>query len=88
MQQPQDQRTIKKAQGLQQTPQHEVLRLPSVVRRVGLSASSIRRDVSAGLFPRPIRLGPRSRTVGWVEAEIDRYLAERIAERDLSGARK
>lgn len=36
--------------------------------------------VKAGLFPRPIRVGPHR--VGWVEAEIDAYLIKCRAQRD------
>jgi hypothetical protein len=36
--------------------------------------------VSAGTFPRPIRIGPRR--VGWLASEIDAWLADRIRERD------
>jgi prophage regulatory protein len=40
--------------------------------------------VAAGKFPRPIRLGEA--TVGFVESEIDEWIAGRIRERDQAGA--
>jgi predicted DNA-binding transcriptional regulator AlpA len=40
------------------------------------------RLVKAGRFPKPIKIGKRS---VWVEAEIDKWIAERIAERDAAG---
>lgn len=58
-----------------------ILRLPSVQQRTGLSRSSIYRLMQIQLFPKPISLGPRS--VGWIEKEIDNWLQERIAQRDL-----
>jgi prophage regulatory protein len=63
-----------------------ILRLQEVVARVRKSRSAILRDAAAGLFPRPIKLGrsQRSRSMGWVEAEVDRYLADRVAERDMA----
>jgi prophage regulatory protein len=57
-----------------------ILRRPEVELRTGLSNSQ--RDIleARGEFPRRVPLGPR--TVGWIEAEIDAWCAERIAARD------
>lgn len=55
----------------------KVLRLPSVVERVGISRSTIYEMQFAGDFPKPIKLGKRS--VGWLEADIDKWLATRVA---------
>lgn len=38
--------------------------------------------IAAGTFPRPVRVGCRSL---WVESEIDQWIADRIAERDMGG---
>jgi prophage regulatory protein len=54
-----------------------ILRLPAVKTRTGLSRSTIYLRVSQGTFPRPVHLGGRA--VGWVEEEIQSWLAERIA---------
>jgi prophage regulatory protein len=54
-----------------------ILRLPAVKTRTGLSRSTIYLRVSQGPFPKPVSLGGRA--VGWVEAEIQSWLAERIA---------
>jgi prophage regulatory protein len=56
-----------------------ILRLPAVKTRTGLSRSTIYLRVSQGMFPKPVSLGGRA--VGWVEAEIQFWLAERIAAR-------
>jgi prophage regulatory protein len=56
---------------------HSILRLPAVKTRTGLSRSTIYLRVSQGTFPRPVSLGGRA--VGWVEEEIQSWLAERIA---------
>jgi prophage regulatory protein len=53
-----------------------ILRLRQVKERTGRSRSSIYADVKAGRFPRPINIGPRA--VGWVEDEIDDWLADRV----------
>ena len=54
-----------------------ILRLPAVKTRTGLSRSTIYLRVSQGTFPRPVSLGGRA--VGWLESEIQSWLAERIA---------
>ena len=57
-----------------------VLRQKRVQEQTGLSRSSMYLYIQEGDFPRPINLGPRS--VGWLEHEIDDWLAERIKKRD------
>ncbi|HLE64361.1 MAG: AlpA family transcriptional regulator [Betaproteobacteria bacterium RIFCSPLOWO2_12_FULL_62_58] len=53
-----------------------ILRLPAVKARTGLSRSSIYLWTSKGTFPKPISLGPRA--VGWIAAEIEEWLKQRI----------
>jgi prophage regulatory protein len=60
------------------------LRLPEVLERTGLSRSTIYVRLAEGRFPRPVRLGGRA--VGWIEAEIGEWVAERIAESRFEGA--
>ncbi len=52
-----------------------ILRLVEVVRRVGLSPSTIWRLQRAGDFPRRRQVGPNS--VGWLEHEIEEWLESR-----------
>jgi prophage regulatory protein len=53
-----------------------ILRLPAVKGRTGLSRSTIYLRISEGRFPKPVSLGGRA--VGWVEAEIQQWLEQRI----------
>jgi prophage regulatory protein len=53
-----------------------ILRLPEVKARTGLSRSTIYLKMAEGSFPEPIALGARS--VGWIESEIDAWIAHRI----------
>jgi len=53
-----------------------ILRLPAVKARTGLSRSSIYLRISKGEFPAPVSLGGRA--VGWVEEDINQWLAEKI----------
>lgn len=55
----------------------QILRRAEVQVRTGLARSSIYAAMAAGNFPKPVKLGVRS--VGWIEGEIDQWLAERIA---------
>ena len=53
-----------------------ILRLPTVKTRTGLSRSTIYLRIAEGRFPTPISLGGRA--VGWIEAEVNEWLARRI----------
>ena len=54
-----------------------ILRLPTVKDRTGLSRSSIYLRVAEGNFPKQVSLG-RGRAVGWIQEEIDDWLAQQI----------
>lgn len=60
----------------------QTLRLPDVVKRTGLSRSTIYRAESRGQFPRHVKLGEHAS--GWLAHEVDAYLAARVAERDAA----
>jgi prophage regulatory protein len=51
-----------------------------VIRRTGSSSSDIYDGMKNGTFPRSVPIGRR--TVGWVEDEVEAWIAERIAQRD------
>ena len=55
---------------------HSILRLPAVKASVGLSRSTIYLRISEGTFPKPVSLGGRA--VGWLQAEIDAWMKQRI----------
>jgi prophage regulatory protein len=54
-----------------------ILRMVDACAKTGLCASTIYALISRGLFPRPFQLVPGGRAVGWFEADLDRYLADR-----------
>ena len=66
-------------------PPIRFLRLPEVMARTGLSRSTIYVRLAEGRFPRPVALGGRA--VGWIEAEVDEWVRERIAESRFEGGR-
>jgi prophage regulatory protein len=57
-----------------------ILRLPELQEVVGLKHATIYQMMAELRFPLPIPLGRRA--VGWLSDEIDRWLEERVRERD------
>jgi len=60
-------------------PRLEVLRLPDVCRVTGLCRSSIYQLEAEQRFPRRIKVGARS--VGWIDQEVQEWLAIRARAR-------
>ena len=52
-----------------------LLRREEVETRCGLARSSIYREMRAGRFPTPLKIGPRA--VRWPASEIENWLSER-----------
>ncbi len=55
---------------------HKILRLPAVKDLTGLSRSTIYFHIANKQFPPSISLGARA--VGWLEEDINNWLAEKI----------
>lgn len=55
------------------------IRHAEVTARTGLPRSTIYAALKAGTFPAPIHLGVGAKAVGWLESEIDAWIAEQIA---------
>lgn len=58
------------------SPSKRILRLHTVLDRTGLTRSMAYALVKAQDFPAPINLGARA--VGWLECEIDAWIAARV----------
>ena len=56
-----------------------VIRLPEVMRRVGLKKSAIYKRMGDGTFPKPLSDGGVNR---WFESDIDEYIARLKARRN------
>ncbi len=54
-----------------------ILRLPAVKAESGASRSTIYLRIQQGLWPKPVKLGPRS--VGWPASEVAAINSARIA---------
>lgn len=55
---------------------NNILRLPAVKARTGLSRSTIYLRISKNEFPAPISLGGRA--VGWLELDVNAWVSEKI----------
>jgi len=60
------------------TPHQRILRLREVCALTGLGRSFIYQLQAEGRFPQRIKLGARA--VGWLEDEVQRWVADRISE--------
>lgn len=57
----------------------EFLRLKELVKKTGLPRSCVYRGMAAGTFPAAVPI--TGRTVAWVLAEVEQWMADRIAAR-------
>ncbi len=64
----------------------KVLRKGELSAMVGLHYSTIWRLMQRGEFPRPVQLSENR--VGWLEAEVEEWLARRVDLRDDCDARE
>ena len=64
---------------------HTLLRLPAVKAESGASRSTIYLRIQQGLWPKPVKLGPRS--VAWPASEVSALNAARIAGMDDAAIR-
>lgn len=55
-----------------------VIRISVVMARTGLARSTIYAKIAASEFPEPISLGARA--VGWLEDEVEQWLADRVEQ--------
>ena len=73
-------------------PKTRLIRLNEVLSRTGYGRTSIYRKMDEGSFPKCLKLfAPYQRTntidsraIAWIEEEVDKWVEERIEERDSS----
>jgi prophage regulatory protein len=70
-------------QNLETANKARLVRFPEVINRTAKSRSRIYAEIELGIFPRPIKLGPKS--IAWLESEIDEYINNLIAHRNKGG---
>jgi len=57
-----------------------ILKLPDVTDKTGLRRSAIYARMAQGVFPQQIKIGPKG--VGWLESEVDAWIADLVRRRD------
>lgn len=62
----------------QQTENNRLIRRKEVQNKTGLGASSIYAMMKQGIFPQCLNLSDRR--VAWIESDVDKWIAERIAQ--------
>ena len=58
-----------------------VLRKPDIERITGYTERALRDMERDGAFPKRFKLNPEGRAVGWLESEVQSWIAERAATR-------
>lgn len=58
--------------------QSTIERLPTVLRRLAVSKSTLYALIKRGAFKPPLKLGPRAS--GWLSEDVDEFLRTRIKE--------
>ena len=58
----------------------QILRLPEVVAKTGMSRTRILAAVAAGAFPAPFKIVKNGRAIGWSAQEIDDHIAQQMRE--------
>jgi len=72
---------------VESNPPLTIIRLRQLQKRIGLARSSIydRLDPDSPrcdpTFPKPIRLGAKSRAIGFIESEVEEWLARQVEQR-------
>jgi prophage regulatory protein len=60
-------------------PKARIVRVREIVKRTGMSRSTLSRQVKLGKFPSPFRL--TETTLGWMESEVEEWIMQRSAKR-------
>jgi prophage regulatory protein len=58
----------------------KIIRFDEVMAKTGLKHSALYNLMAQGSFPKPVPLGLKAR--GWLESEVNDWIANRVAERD------
>ena len=54
-----------------------IIRLPELCKKIGMSKPSVYRLMKQGHFPNSIQISG-ARSVGWIEAEVDSWIESRM----------
>lgn len=60
--------------------EYNLLRVREVMKKTGFKRSWVYVQMNLGKFPRPVKIG--SRSIAWVESEINEWIAAHIKKRE------
>ena len=63
-----------------------ILRHREICKRLQVSAAKLHDMVAKGVFPRGFKIIPNGRAVGWLEADVDRWILDRHAGERVESA--
>lgn len=66
---------------------HQFLRISSVVKLTALSRSYVYALAAEGRFPKSVPLVPGGTSRAWVLSEVQEWIDQRIAERDMGSVK-
>lgn len=66
--------------------QMKLIRLPEALERTGVSRTRLYVMIAKNEFPQPVKLGPNARAIAFPEAEVEAWIADRIAAREQTAA--
>lgn len=58
----------------------KILPIAETADRIGICARQVYIEVSEGRFPKPVQV--TARRVGWIDTEVDAWIAAKIVARD------
>jgi prophage regulatory protein len=64
----------------------QVLRHAEVKKRLKVSSAKLFDMVAKGQFPKPFKIVPGGRAVGWLESDVDEWVLDRKANLSQEGA--
>ncbi len=64
----------------------QVLRHAEVKKRLKVSSAKLFDMVAKGQFPKPFKIVPGGRAVGWLESDVDEWVLDRKANLTQEGA--
>ena len=63
----------------------DVMRMPELTSRTGLARSTVYKLIQSGDFPKPVKLTRRA--VGWLQEDVEKFIAQRRNARDDTKSR-
>lgn len=67
-------------------PTKRLLSVRDVCGKTSLSRSTIWKRINAGAFPKPIKLGDDGIRTAFLESEVDQWIDDLVASRDVATA--